>query len=397
MTPQGARVDTVAALVFWIGAALIAYGYVGYPLLMYVLGRIRWQPNLRKDIWPRVSLLVPAYNEGHVIKAKIHNCVQLKYPKDRLEVLVASDGSTDATGAAIEDATNAGMIRGIIYATRRGKAAVLNDLVAMASGEILVFSDASTMVESGSLRALVSNFADTRVGCVSGVYRLEISDHDGKAGAEALYWRYETFVRQSEARLGRMLGAHGALYGIRREFFAPLEAGTRNEDFLIPVTILMKGYQSVYDTRAVASEDSQEMTGFSRRIGLAMGNYQQLALLLKVRGWLRNPRLLFQLLSHKVLRLLTPFLILGTFASSAYLLASPGYRIAFTAQTVFFIAALLGVNTQLRRRGGAVIAAPYYFCMVNAAGLVALRRIVRRKGLGGLHAKPGALQLVARR
>ena len=117
MTPQGAWVDTVAALVFWISAALIAYGYVGYPLLMYVLGRMRWRPNIRKEIWPRVSLLVPAYNEGHVIKAKIHNCVQLKYPKDRLEVLVASDGSTDATGAAIEDATNAGMIRGIIYAT----------------------------------------------------------------------------------------------------------------------------------------------------------------------------------------------------------------------------------------------------------------------------------------
>jgi len=397
MTPQGARGDTVAALVFWVSAALIAYGYVGYPLLMYVLGRLRWRPNIRREIWPRVSLLVPAYNEGHVIKAKIQNCTELEYPKDRLEVLVASDGSTDATGAAIENATRAGTIRGIVYPIRRGKAAVLNDLVAKASGEILVFSDASTMIEPASLRALVSNFADPRVGCVSGVYRLEISDRDGKAGAEALYWRYETFVRQAEARLGRMLGAHGALYGIRREFFPSLEAGTRNEDFLIPVTILMKGYRSVYDRRAVASEDSREMTGFSRRIGLAMGNYQQLVLLSKVRGWLRNPRLLFQLLSHKVLRLLTPFLILGTFASSAYLLASPGYRSAFTAQALFFGAALLGVNARLRRRGGAVIAAPYYFCMVNAAGLVALQRIVQGKGLGGLHAKPGALQPVARR
>lgn len=391
-------VNTVAALVFWISAVLIAYAYVGYPLLMYLLGRIRWQPNIRgKEIWPRVSLLVPAYNEGHAIKAKIRNCVHLEYPKDRLEVLVASDGSTDATAESIEEATSAGMIRGVVYAKRRGKAAVLNDLVEMASGEILVFSDATTMVEPGSLRALVSNFADPRVGCVSGVYRLEISDRDGKAEPEALYWRYETFVRHSEARLGRMLGAHGALYGIRREFFSPLEAGTRNEDFLIPVTILMKGYQSVYDTRAVASEDSQEMTGFSRRIGLAMGNYQQLALLLKVRGWLRNPRLLFQLVSHKVLRLLTPFLILGTYASSAWLLASPGYRLAWAAQTVFFIAALLGLNAQLRRRGRALIGAPHYFCMVNAAGVVALHRIMRRKGLGGLHAKPGALQPVARR
>lgn len=397
MTPQGAMADTAATLVFWISAVLIAFGYVGYPLLMYLLGRIRWQPNIRREIWPRVSLLVPAYNEGHVIKAKIQNCGELDYPSDRLEVLVASDGSVDATAESIEEATKAGRIRGVVYRERRGKAAVLNDLVDMASGDILIFSDASTMVARGSLRALVSNFADPRVGCVSGVYRLEISDRDGKAEPEALYWRYETFVRQSEARLGRMLGAHGALYGIRREFFKPLEAGTRNEDFLIPVAILMKGYQSVYDSRAVASEDSREMTGFSRRVGLAMGNYQQLALLWKERGWLRNPRLLFQLLSHKVLRLLTPLLILGTYASSAWLLASPGYRIAFAAQTVFFIAALSGVNARLRRRGRALIAAPYYFCMVHAAGLVALHRIVRRTGLGGLHAKPGALEPVARR
>jgi cellulose synthase/poly-beta-1,6-N-acetylglucosamine synthase-like glycosyltransferase len=397
MTSPAVMVDTVAAVVFWTSAALIAYGYVGYPVLMYVLGRMRGRPNVRNEIWPRVSLLVPAYNEGRVIKAKIRNCLQLDYPPDRLEVLIASDGSTDGTPEPIEEATRAGQIRGVVFRERRGKAAVLNDLVAMASGEILVLSDATSMLGRQSLRALVSNFADPRVGCVSGVYRLDISDGDGKAEPEALYWRYETFVRNSEARLGRMLGAHGALYGFRREFFAPLAAGTRNEDFLIPVTILMKGYQSIYDSRAVASEDSQEMTGFSRRIGLAMGNYQQLALLWKERGWLRNPRLLFQLLSHKVLRLVTPFLILGTYASSGWLLASPGYRIAFAAQTIFFIAALSGVNPQLLRRGKALIAAPYYFCMVNAAGLVALHRIVRRQGLGGLHAKPGAPQPVARR
>jgi cellulose synthase/poly-beta-1,6-N-acetylglucosamine synthase-like glycosyltransferase len=393
----GAIVDTAAALTFWVSAVLIAYGYVGYPVLMYVLGRIRGRPTTRKETWPLVSLLVPAYNEGRAITAKIQNCMELDYPRDRLEVFVASDGSTDATAELIEEATKAGKVRGVVYPERRGKAAVLNDLVDMASGEVLVLSDATSMLERGSLRALVSNFADPRVGCVSGIYRVVISDQDGKAEPEALYWRYETFIRNSESRLGVMLGAHGSLYGLRRALFERLEVGTRNEDFLIPVMILKKGYQSVYDTRAVAWEDAEEMTSFSRRVGLANGNYQQMALLRRERGWLRHPRLVFQLLSHKVLRLSTPFLLLATYASSAWLLTSPGYRIAFAAQTVFFVAALLGVSARARRWGRALVGAPYYFCMVNAAGLVALYRIVRRNGLVRRHAGPGALQPAARR
>ncbi|MBI4271479.1 MAG: glycosyltransferase family 2 protein [Candidatus Rokubacteria bacterium] len=382
-------VDTVAALVFWLSAALLAYGYVGYPGLAYLLGRIRGRPNLRREIRPRVSLLVPAYNEGRAIEAKIDNCARLDYPRDRLEVLVASDGSTDATAEAIEKATKAGLIHGVVFPERRGKAAVLNDLVDRASGEILVVSDATSMLERGSLRALVSNFADPRVGCVSGIYRIHERDRDGKAGPEALYWRYETFIRHSESRLGRMLGAHGSMFGIRRELFERLEPGTRNEDFLLPVTILMKGYRSVYDTRAVAREDPDEMTGFPRRVSLAAGNFQQLGLLLKRRGWLLQPFLLFQLLSHKVLRLVSPFLLLATYASSAWLLASPGYRLAFAAQTVFFLAALSGMSARLRRRGRALIAAPYYFCMVNVAGLVALHRVVSRNGLPGHKAGVG--------
>ena len=376
MTPEDAMVDAVAVLVFWLSAALIAYGYVGYPVLIYMLGRLREQRILRNEIWPRVSLLVPAHNEGHAIRAKIRNCMQLEYPKDRLEVFVASDGSTDATAKVIDEATHAGLIRGVVYPERRGKAAVINGLVDLASGEILVISDATSMLEPGSLRALVSNFTDPRVGCVSGIYRVVIRDRDGKAEFEALYWRYETFIRQSEARLGRMLGAHGHIFAIRRELFEPLEVGTRNEDFILPVAILMKGYRSIYDTRAVAWENAEEMTGFSRRISLATGNYQQMALLWKRRGWLRHPFLLFQLLSHKVLRLLSPFLILSMYASSAWLLTSPVYGVACAAITVFFIAALAGVSARLRLWGRAWVAAPYYFCMVNEIGRASCRERV---------------------
>lgn len=372
--------DITAALVFWLSVLLLAFGYAGYPALIYGLGRRHRQPNQSNEIWPNVSLLVPAYNEARMIRRKIDNCTQLEYPPDRLEILVASDGSTDATADVVEQATKAGEIRGVVYPERRGKAAVINDLVALSSGDIVVLSDATTMLTRGSLRALVSNFADARVGCVSGLYRIVVSGRDGKAKPEALYWRYETLLRQAEARLGRMLGAHGALYAFRRKLFEPLEPWTRNEDFIIPVTILMKGYRSVYDARAIASEDAQEMTGFARRISLQAGNYQQIGLLLKRRGWLRQPLLVFQIVSHKGLRLLTPFLMLAAYASNAWLLASPAYRLLFAAQTLFFTAALVGSSARVRRWARAFVAAPYYFCMVNAAGVIALHRIVWRKG-----------------
>lgn len=380
MTPQG------AVLVFWSSVALIAYGYLGYPVLVYLLGRLRGRPHLREEITPRISLLVPAYNEGAVVRAKIHNCTQLDYPREQLEVFMASDGSTDGTSELIAEAGNAGLLRGVVYQQRRGKAAVLNDLVAKASGEILVFSDASTMLDRGSLRALASNFADARVGCVSGIYRVVPGDRQGSGGAEAVYWRYETFIRHAEARLGSMLGAHGALYAIRRELFEPLDAGTRNEDFILPVIILMKGYRSVYDIRAVATEDAGEMTGFSRRVSLAAGNYQQMALLWKRGGWLRKPFLVFQLWSHKGLRLVTPLLLLGMYLSNLWLVSSAGYRAVFAAQTVFFTAALLGAHPRLRRWGRALVAAPYYFCMAHAAGVVALQRMMWGKTFAGQRA-----------
>ena len=371
--------DAVAILAFWTSVLLIAYGYLGYPLVIYVLGRIHERPNRRMDILPRVSLIIPAYNEARVIEAKIQNCMQLDYPKDKLEVLIGSDGSTDSTSQLILHAVTTCKVRGVIYSHRRGKAAVLNDLVRVASGEIVVFSDAASMLEPMSLQALVSNFADPQVGCVSGVYCVGKAERNLDAAQESGYWRYEKIIRVSESRLGGMLGAHGSMYAVRRDLFEPLDAAVINDDFVIPMTLLMKGYCCIYDTRAVAWEDAQEMAGFSRRIRIMRGNYQQIRLLLGKSGWLRRPLVLFQLLSHKVLRLLTPFFLFAMYGSSAWLLAYPGYRTAFAAQTFFYAAALFGLNSRLRAASMTVIAAPYYFCMLNAAAIVAFCHIVSRK------------------
>lgn len=370
---------TAALVMWWSSALLLAYGYAGYPLGIWVLGRFRGRPNVRRETLPSMSLIVPAYNEAHAIKPKIDNCLELDYPADRLEILVASDGSTDGTAEIIRDASAAGRIRGVVYAARRGKVAVLNDMVRVASGEILVFSDATSMIEPTSLRALASGFADPRVGCVSGVYRVLRSSGDAQGEQESLYWRYETFVRLAEARLGTMLGAHGSLYAVRRELFEPLDLRVINDDFVIPVTILLKGFDAIYERRAVAWEDAREMAGFARRARIMMGNFQELLAFVRQGGWRARPQVLVQLLSHKGLRVLMPFLMVGLYASSAALLGDPIYRAVFAAQTGFFLAALLGVNPRLRTMGRALIAAPYYICLVNVAALVALYNLTSRR------------------
>jgi cellulose synthase/poly-beta-1,6-N-acetylglucosamine synthase-like glycosyltransferase len=380
MTLPSGPGETIAVLAFWVSVLLILYGYLGYPLLIHVLSRVHGRPNGQGDILPSVSLVVPAYNEAQVIKAKIENCLELDYPKDRLEVLVASDGSTDGTAEIIRDAARAGTIRAVTHSERRGKAAVINDLVRLASGKVVVFSDASSMLERGSVRALVSNFADPRVGSVSGVYRVIRRGRDSEADQESIYWRYETFIRLSEARLGSMLGAHGSLYAIRRELFEALDTRVINDDFVIPMMIVVKGFRSIYDTRAVAWEDADQMAGFSRRIRIMTGNYQQMILFFRKRLWFHRPRLFLQLLSHKGLRIVTPGLLLTAYASSAWLLPHPEYSVAFAVQTLFFAAALSGLSARARRLGTALVAGPYYFCALNAAAVVGFYRIVCRKG-----------------
>jgi cellulose synthase/poly-beta-1,6-N-acetylglucosamine synthase-like glycosyltransferase len=371
----------VAVTVFWISAILIAFAYAGYPLLIHGLSRIRRRTHARRDVLPRISLVVPAYNEARVIEAKIANCVALDYPRDRLEVLVASDGSTDGTAEHLNRAANAGLIRSFIYAERRGKASVLNDLVGSASGDVIVFSDATSMLAPESLRALASNFADAHVGCVSGVYRV-VRARGGRITLEpeSAYWRYETFIRQSESDLGTMLGAHGSMYAIRRDLYERLDSRVINDDFVIPLTILLKGFKCIYEPRAIASEEGSEMEGFSRRIRIMTGNVQQLFLLLQRPMWSGRPLLLFQLLSHKALRLLIPFLLVSVYVSNAILLESVGYRVAFAAQTVFLAAALAGVSARMRVIGRAFIAAPYYVCMLNAAALLGLYRTLGQGG-----------------
>jgi len=364
------------AVAFWVLIGLVAFAYVGYPLLLAALVRLVRREPRSADITPSVTLLVPAFNEEHAIGAKLDSCLALDYPKEKLQVIVLSDGSTDRTNEIVSGYAGRG-IELMAFERNRGKLAVLRDGLAAARGEIVAFSDAACRLEPQSIRELVKPFADPQVGCVSGVYRVLRPGQAELGAEEGFYWRYETFIKRCESDLGSILGAHGALYAIRRELCPDLDKIRINDDYEIPVHIVAEGHRAVYAPRAVACEEASEMGGFARRVRIAVGNFRQLRLL-GLLLWPPRLWLAFTFVAHKVLRLLGPFALAGALALNVALVASRGgvaWWVVLAGQLAFYGAALVGWLTGGRLRVP-LVKLPYYFCMINAAYLVGLAKVV---------------------
>jgi cellulose synthase/poly-beta-1,6-N-acetylglucosamine synthase-like glycosyltransferase len=362
-----------AETVFWLGVGVATYVYALYPLLLAALRLVIRRPVQAASIEPSVSLLVAAYNEADVIEAKIRNALALDYPADRLEIVVASDGSTDGTADTAQRLADGRRVRVIAHPTNRGKVAVLNDALPQLRGEIVAFSDASSMMSRDALRQLVRSFADPTVGAVSGVYRVQRHDDAQLGRQEDFYWRYETFLKTQEAALDSILGAHGSLYAIRKSLYPFPRAGTINDDYIIPVRVLHEGYRVAYEPRAVAEEEAHEMGGFSRRVRIMTGNVQQLreiGPLLWPPRWL--PLLFF--ISHKAGRLLVPLAMVAVAISNLFLLDRPFYRWTLAAQITFYVLVLVGAVWPIRPR---VLRLPYYFCMINAAAFLGMYHALR--------------------
>ena len=370
-------------LIFWISAGFIAYAYVGYPLLLWLLQFAFRRPVHKESIEPSVSLLISAYNETKVIAAKVRNSLAIDYPAERLEIVVASDGSTDGTAQIVRSLIQEeghGRIRLMEFSLNRGKIVVLNDAVPQLRGEIVVFSDASSMLASDSVRNLVANFADQQVGAASGVYQVLNADAAKLGQQEDFYWKYETFLKLQEAKLGVLTGAHGSLYAMRRSLYPSPPPGTINDDFVIPTSVLKHGFRIAYEPQAVAREEAHEMEGFGRRVRIAAGNIYQLR---EIGALVSRPFVLFCFLSHKAARLLVPVAMVALAVVSAALWRSPVYKWLAVAQIVFYGFALLGLTPVVRWK---ILRLPYYFCMINAAILVSIYYALLR---GRRHVSPG--------
>jgi cellulose synthase/poly-beta-1,6-N-acetylglucosamine synthase-like glycosyltransferase len=356
----------MATLLFWVSAGFTVYVYLGYPLLLWVLQAIFRSSPDKQPVEPTVSVLVAAYNEAAVIADKVRNSLTIDYPSGKLEVVIASDGSTDATADIVRsfaDEQTGGRVRLLNFEKNRGKTAMLNDAVPQLRGDIVAFSDASSMVAPDSVRKLVQSFSDPRVGAASGVYRLLKKDQARLGSQEDLYWKYETFLKVQEAKLGAFTGAHGSLYAIRRELYPFPSANTINDDFTIPMRILEHGHRVAYEPAAVAYEEAHEMEGFSRRVRITAGNIEQLR---EIRSliWPPRPFVLFCLLSHKTGRLLVPLLMLMALAANIALRNQFPYNWLLLGQAIFYGLAILGAKVGVKPK---VLRLPYYFCMINSA------------------------------
>lgn len=366
-----------ASLIFWVSATLVVYTYLGYPLLLRAWAGVLPHPAATEWREPRVSIVVVAYNEAARIRQKIENFLDLEYHWGLVEIIIASDGSTDGTA---EQARSFGspFVTVMEFNRRRGKSAVLNDVIPMAQGEIVVLADARQRFEPEALHALVADFADPRVGAVSGELVLLGGGTASEVGRGVdFYWRYEKLLRQMESRVDSSVGVTGAIYALRRSLFKPIPEGTILDDVLIPMNVVRQGYRVLFEQRARAYDwvSVSAQAEFKRKLRTIAGNFQ----LFFLEPWLLNPvsnRLWLQTVSHKACRLLCPLFLLTALAANLPLAGQPLYRAILALQMVFYAAAFLGHLTRKAARRPFLLNVPYAFCLLNWATVIALVGLV---------------------
>lgn len=365
-------------ILFILSLALVAYAYVGYPVLIYALSRLFPRPVRRAEITPKVSVIIAAYNEERDIAAKLDNTLALDYPPDKLEIIVASDCSSDRTDAIVRGYGG----RGVALdrrPERLGKSVAQNHAVKRASGEVLVFSDATTMYAPDAVRRIVRSFADPQVGCVAGqlIYVDKATTAVGQ-GCRS-YWSYEKFIKESESRAGSLIGVSGCLYAVRRSSYARL-ALDMSSDFVIASEMHLQGQRTVYDREAVAIEDTNKRSRdeFRMRVRVIEQTFSALYSYSAALALRRHGLFAFQLISHKLMRYAVPFFLIAALILNLLLVgASPVYRLTVLAQAAFYLAAVAGgLGQRLRLRLG-LLALPYYFALANAASLVAFVKFMR--------------------
>ncbi|MHB1605956.1 MAG: glycosyltransferase family 2 protein [Leptospirales bacterium] len=362
-----------------LSIALFLYPLLVYPVLVWILSRLFPEP-VRKSLsspLPFVSFIIPAYNEESVIEEKIRNTLELSYPPDRIEIIIASDGSDDRT-VDLARSFPQSRVRVLDFRERRGKLPTLTEAVSLAQGEIIAFSDASAILKPDALLNVAENFSDPTVGCVSGRYLIEKDRTallDGRSSGERGYFEFEVFQRCQESLFHSTLGAHGAFYALRRTLFPSLPPGVINDDFVIPMRILAQGYRTVYEDRAVAAEWHQTTVKgeFRRRIRISHGNFQQIGLLLPLLGF-RDPRASFVFWSHKVIRAFQPFYLAVIFLAPLFL-GGKAFMAFFDLQVGFY---LLGIGALFLSRPKKILAIPLYFVLGNMAILAGFLRHLRQ-------------------
>jgi cellulose synthase/poly-beta-1,6-N-acetylglucosamine synthase-like glycosyltransferase len=355
--------------VFWLSLLGVGYTYLGYPVLIWLLARVHPRPWISSPISPSVSIVMAVHNGAALLQRKIHHLLQLDYPNIH-QIIVVSDGSTDGTAELLARELHP-RLTSIILPEHSGKAVAVNAGVAKATGEIILFVDIRPEIAPGAIQQLVSNFADPKVGCVAGELILRTGCHDhASAAVSTLYWRYEKWIRSSESIFASPVGVYGGFYAIRREVAVPQPAGMILDDMFQPLSIIRQGYRSVLDPQAYVYDTwpAKIEKEFQRKVRTLAGNFQ----LFQLAPWTLTPRnpVLFQLLSHKVTRLLAPYGMILLLASSLALSSTSLFYAVFAVLQILCwtlaAASLIGKIPILHR-----VAAPAGAMLVLLAAAVA--------------------------
>lgn len=370
------------AAVFWLSVAVCGYIYFGYPLLLWIVSVLRPRPVAEGDVTPKATFVIAAYNEEKNIAGKIENTLSLDYPGDRIEVLVVSNGSTDATNEIVRGCSDPRVT--LIALPSPGKIAALNEGARVASGEILVFSDADFLLERDALRIMARKFADPAVGGVCGARKTSVTrEGDATGEGEGLYGRWDRWQKIRESRIGSVFAADGLLYAIRRELFVPVGDTSQADDIAISVPVVLQGKRLLFEPAAAAWERATVVAGQEFRRKIRVTHHSVRALLNLGSNLFTHGFYSLELLSHKLVRHFIPFFMIAVLIANIPLVfRAPVYMITMLGQLFVYALAIGGALFRDSAVGRAkVLYVPYYFCFVNAAAFFGILSILRHENL----------------
>jgi cellulose synthase/poly-beta-1,6-N-acetylglucosamine synthase-like glycosyltransferase len=369
-------------VIFYVCAVLVTFHYLAYPALVIVLAKTKRTSHdiglASAESLPSLTVVIAAYNEQRVIAAKLENTLALDYPADRLKIIVAAHGSSDATA----DIARGFASRGVTVLhdpVRRGKTAALNRAVEAADSDIIVFSDANNNFNTDALRQLVRHFADPCVGGVCGLKQIYDANDRESAVGDGLYWKYESAIKIAESRLGSITTADGEIFAVRRALYRSLDESLINDDAAITLNLVREGYRVLYEPAARSYEHASIRIedDFNVKVRMVSGGFQTVAYYWR---FLLPPRsaFTFAFLSHKLLRWLAPEFLILMFVTSLLLAANPLFLALLLAQVAFYLLAWTGWRMRARGALPFAIYVPFYFCAMNLAALFGLYRHLTR-------------------
>lgn len=366
-------------IIYLLTIFLCLSSYAFYPIVIWAIGRITPLKFRRADINPHISIIIPAYNEEKNIERKILNTLSLEYPKDKVEILVGSDGSNDESATLVKKFANRG-VQLLEFKANRGKTAVQNNLVSRSKGEILIFTDAASFLQRDAIKEIVKSFVDERVGCVAGRMRFVNTDSSLTTQSQSLYWRYELKIRELESNLGSLIGVDGPLYAVRRDSYVPLENNIIS-DLLTPLLVLEHGKKVVLEPNAIVDENPTLKTGeeFATRRRITLRGLVGLSAYIELLNPFKRPMLAFQIFFHKILRWFVGPLVILNVLACCVLSGHWLFKCILVVYILFFLAAGLGWGADKLEIKAKTFTIPYYFSLVNFAATMGIIDFLRKK------------------